>query len=94
MKEVKKNWVIGVCNTDDNGVRFYFVYGTKFQVKKYMLFLAGFDIEENQEKYDFGTEKIKEVVEENDGSLYAYGCYSTFHIEYSAKPVTDFTPLP
>ena len=85
-KEQKKElWLVGRSGTTTDGVFFDKVYGTKKQVKKYL-----FDqvMEERESDpfnhWDFGTESVDEVEERPDGTLYAFGCYSDTHTDYSA----------
>ena len=78
------NWIIGIGGSDLDGVDVLRVYGTKPQVKKYLLELA--KDERCSEDYDFGTETINEILERDNGSLYAFNCFYDHHTDYEATP--------
>lgn len=86
MKEEKKNWAIAVCNTDADGIAQSRVYGTKEDVKGYLVALVKSDKKKDSLMWEGGYTRKKDVFERADGSLYACGVYSSYHIDYTAKP--------
>ena len=89
MKEEKRNWAIAVCNTDADGIAQSRVYGTKEQVKGHLVALVKSDKREDSlmgNRWECGYTRKKDVLERADGSLYACGMYSSYHIDYTAKP--------
>ena len=81
----KKNWIVGICCTDADGVNLYRVYGTKDQVKQYLVDCLLSDKDNDPDMYEYGDETVDEVSEERDGTLNAFATYSSYHIDYSAK---------
>lgn len=82
------NWLIGVCNTDGDGVSMYQFFGTKEETKQKLVEMIDTDRnnikEEGCDEWNHGTESVGDVEERGLWELYAYGCYSNFHIDYSA----------
>lgn len=86
---MKEQWIIGVCNTDGDGVDLIGFYGTEEEAKEKLVQMVQADRLED-DGYDYGTESIDNVsVRWNGTELYAYGCYSDYHIDYSAKRLND-----
>ena len=94
----KQNWIIGVCCTESDGIYIGRVHGTKGQVKEYLATLAVEDmlnaydsLEEAVDEYgNYCTTKASEVDESDDGKeLNAYGTYSDYHIDYTARLEDD-----
>ena len=90
MADLKKNdrydWIIADCNSDQDGINFYRFYGSVEEVKKKLVEMVMFDMNEDKESWDFGTENTEDVtVFPNEDELYAYGCYSYYHIDYTAR---------
>ena len=90
----KQNWIIGICCTEADGVSIIRVNGTKDQVKQYLVDMAVNDmlneyesIEDAIEEYGCWCTTKPEDVEETDGGkeLNAYGTYSDYHIDYTAR---------
>jgi hypothetical protein len=86
---MKHQWIVGVCNTDSDGVDLIGFYGTEDEMKaKLVEMVQEFRLEDDS--YEYGTETVDEVdVRWNGTELYAYGCYSDYHIDYSAKRLKD-----
>lgn len=82
----KQIYIIGMGGSETDGVNILKVYGTKQQVKKYLVKLVDQDRSNDPDSWEYGTEKIKDVEEKPYGNLYAYGCYSDYHIDYQAVP--------
>ncbi len=96
MNGLKTNWIIGIGNSAADDVKIETVYGTKRQVKNYLLNLAKEDRANDLEAWDYGTEKLSEVEElkilrnpingvMNTGFC-AYNCFAGYHIDYTAAP--------
>lgn len=86
---MKEEWIIGICNTDGDGVDLIGFYGTEAEVKAKLVEMVQEDKLEGG-RYEYGTESIDNVgVRWNGTELYAYGCYSNYHIDYSAKRLSD-----
>ena len=82
----KSNYIISITNSDGDGAEVYRVTGTVTQVKKHLLQLVKNDWDE---RWDYGTEKVRDVEERNDGSLYAYSVFGDYHIDYLATLETE-----
>ncbi len=83
---MKQNWIIGIGGSNADDVIVYRVFGSKNEVKKHLLSLVKEDKKNDKEIWDFGTSSLKEIDERTDGSFYAFGCYSDYHIDYTASP--------
>ena len=80
-----ENWIIAKCNTAGDGIELMQFIGTEDEVKEQLAALATEDASANEEDFDNGTENASEVQRDVFGNLYAYGCYSDYHIDYSAR---------
>lgn len=79
-----KNWIVGICSSACDGVITYRVTGSEEQVKKHLLNLVNEDRDHDDEmNWEHGTETLSDITE-NEKGWYAYGCYSDYHIDYSA----------
>ena len=85
----KQIYIVGMGGSEADGVDIRKVRGTKQQVKKYLVDLVDQDRSNDPDAWEYGSEKIKDIEEKSDGSLYAYGCYSDYHIDYQAVPDND-----
>lgn len=86
-----EKWIIGVCNSEGDGVSLYQFAGTAEQVKKEMvrMIIDGKD----EEDYEYGSEETYQISTQRDGSLYGYASYSTYHVDYSAKKLSDIEEI-
>lgn len=86
MAKVEKfDWIIGIGGSEADGVDMHRFHGTEYQAKRHIVNLVKEDRRNNAGCFEYGTEKIEEVEARTyDGSLYAYGCYSDYHIDYEA----------
>ena len=102
---MSNNWLVGICNTDGEGVTLRRVCGTKDQVKEYLARLVNEDKDliktEDPSAYDTEDEDDEEEVfcaddveEDFWGCLQASATYSTYHIDYTAAPEKDPIVLP
>lgn len=90
-KEEKKEYIVGICNTDADGVSIYRVVGTQREVMHYLLDAVKEDKVNAREAWEYGSTRMKDIECRFDGSLYAYGCYSDYHIDYEATPVENIS---
>ena len=89
-----KEWIVGIGGSETDNVLVYKATGSKAEIKRLLLKLVSDDRKEDEDIWDTGTEKISEIKERADGSLYAYGCYSDYHTDYTATPVETIETLP
>ena len=86
MKTPKKDWIIVIGGTEVDDVLVYKFTGTDYQVRRKLLQMVLNDMENDKEAWDYGTDKLEEIVVQNDGRVYAYGVYYDYHIDYAATP--------
>lgn len=80
------DWIIGICNSANDGVKLLRFYGTKDDVKEKLLQLVLEDRENDSENWDFGCETLEHIQDEHYGyEFYGYGCYHDYHIDYTAR---------
>lgn len=79
-------WIMGICDTEFDGIEYVYVLGTEEQVKEYMLKLIKEEreTEEKKDLFDFGTETIEELQTRSDGSIYGYNNFEWGHTDYEA----------
>ena len=85
---MKETYIIGVCCSAYDGVSFFRARGTRDQIKQYMYELIKEDRNEDPDSWDFGTESPDEVAKSGNG-FYAFGSYSDYHIDYTARPESE-----
>jgi len=88
MANRKSNWIIGIGNSEADGVSLHRVYGSKAAVKRHLVSIVKEDKLNDSEGFDYGTTAVKDV-EEESGTLHAYAVFSDYHIDYTAKPETE-----
>ena len=84
----KYDWIVGICSSGADGVKLFRFYGSKDEMKQKLLSLINEDKENDPECWDYGTECVDEIEAEDNGleyELYGYGCYTDYHIDYTAK---------
>lgn len=47
----------------------------------------------DEEDYEYGSEEIRQISTQPDGSLYGYANYSAYHIDYTAKKLSDIEEI-
>ena len=69
-----ERWIIGECNSEGDGVSLYQFAGTAEQVKNEIvrMVISGKD----EEDYEYGSEEIRQISTQPDGSLYGYANYT------------------
>lgn len=86
---MKEQWIIGICNTDCDGVKLVGFCGTEDEVKAKLVRMVKEGAKNDKERWDYGTASTKEVEKDYLGNWYAFGNYSCYHIDYSAKRLKD-----
>lgn len=82
-------WLLGICNTDRDGVDIIRVQATRQEMKEYLVSCVQEDREEDDGAFEYGTDTAEEVEENGDTVLNAYGNYSNYHIDYTARLLSD-----
>ena len=98
--EPKKNpvykWIIGISNSEADGVSLYNYEGTVEQIKNRLISLIKEDRENDKSGWDYGSENENEISDESDGDkkvFSGFGCYSEYHINYTAEMLTEIEKL-
>lgn len=98
--ETKKNpvykWIIGISNSEADGVRLYNYEGTVEQIKNRLISLIKEDRENDKSGWDYGSENENEISDESDSDkkvFSGFGCYSEYHINYTAEMLTEIEKL-
>lgn len=87
----KKKWIIALSGSEWDDVAVYSFEGTTHQAKRVLANI----VKEDKKEYNFdnGSEKISEVEERQDGSLYAYSTFSDCHTDYTATPIDQIEDI-
>ncbi len=80
----KKSWLIGMGGSDADNVFISRFFGTKNEVKQYLVKKIKEYREDTDDIWDHGTECATEVTPKGS-ALYAYGCFNDHHIDYVAR---------
>lgn len=98
--EPKKNpvykWIIGISNAEVDRVRLYNYEGTVEQIKNRLISFIKEDRKNDKENWESGSETVAEISDESNGEetcFYGYGSYSYYHIDYTAKILTEIEKL-
>lgn len=83
----KYDWIIGICNTDADGVSIYKFYGDVIEMKEKIISLIEEDRNKDKGNWEYGTKNTYDVlpIGMDEYELYGYGCYSDYHIDYTAR---------
>ena len=87
-KNKKQKWIIGIGGSEVDGVVLNTFVGTEAGAKTALMKLIREDRKADRESWDYGTENKGEIAL-TDGGLYGYNCFSTYHIDYTAKPLDE-----
>lgn len=83
-------WIVGVGGTEVGGVNLHKFVGTENEAKKHLVSLVKNDRANDEESFEDGTLYIKDVEYRKwQGTLYACGNYSDYHIDYEARKLSD-----
>lgn len=85
------DWLIGISNTDADGVTMYRFRGTRKDVKELLVKLAAQDREKDPDGYDHGTELVEHVQEDGPHKYQAYTVFADLHIDYTAQEFCDIS---
>lgn len=90
----KNLWIVGVCNTDGDGIDIETVIATDEEIKQYLINRVNTDKENDDSSFDYGCETVNDVVATNSSNneYYAYAVYSNYHIDYTAVRAVSLTP--
>ena len=91
-KQESKKWIIGMSGSEWDDVCVYSFEGTKSQAKRVLVDLVKSDKKEF-DNYDYGTEKVSDVEEDNSGVLRAGTTFSDCHNDYTATPMDVITDI-
>lgn len=92
----KYQWIIGIGGSENDGVVLYKYTGTVKEMKKRLLRLIKEDKKNDKENWESGSETVAEISDESNGEemcFYGYGSYSYYHIDYTAKILTEIEKL-
>lgn len=91
---MKRDWIIGMCNSGGEGVNMCLFYGddTEIKQKLYELVCEDRECDENN-RYEYGCEGVDEIEGNEVDGYYAYAVYYDYHIDYTAKELTKLPKL-
>lgn len=92
----KYQWIIGICCSENDGVKLYKYTGTVKKMKKRLLRLIKEDKKNDKENWESGSETVAELSDESNGEetcFCGYGSYSYYHIDYMAERVSNIEEL-
>lgn len=98
---MKELWIIGIANSEGDGIDFQKVLGTVDEVKNHLVSMIKADKANDEENYDYGSDDIDDITEyyiNNDDSnkiylLEGYATYSVYHIDYTAILASEITEI-
>lgn len=96
MKKNNYDWIIGVCCSMADGIKFYKYTGTAEEIKEHLVQLVKIDKKNDKNEWSSGSETIAEILDESNGKescFYGYGSYMSYHIEYMAEKVASLENL-
>lgn len=82
------DWIIGICNSEKDGVELLRYRGNKEEMKEKLVSLIHADRLMDKELWEYGCESSDDIQVEDNGlgyELYGYGNYINYHIDYTAK---------
>lgn len=99
---MKRDWILAIGGSDEDGVTVFLYQGwTKDEMKQELVYTCESLREMYEEEpysapsgeysgdYDFGTETVEDVQERDNGNLYAYICFEGLHIDVEATPMDE-----
>lgn len=92
----KYQWIIGICCSENDGVKLYKYTGTVKKMKKRLLRLIKEDKKSDKKNWESGSETVAELSDESNGEetcFCGYGSYSYYHIDYMAERVSNIEEL-
>lgn len=82
--EEKCCWIIAVACELWDGIDLYKFYGDINDAKKKMVNMIKKD-KNNSHRWDYGSTRLSQIEHRGTSELYGYGCYSDYHINYTAR---------
>lgn len=99
---VREDWIIGIACAENDGVCMHLCKNmTMTEVKKMLAQLVRQDKSNDKKSFKYGSTNIKDIVEtyfhiNNEHRLYsleASACFTNYHIDYTAVPLTSMHEL-
>ena len=87
--EWKRDWIIGVCNSEGDGVDISRFFGTEDEARRMLIQLLEADLANDEESFEYGTTSAEGIEKKNPEELNAYATYSSYHIDYTAKTLSS-----
>lgn len=82
--EWHKDWIVGICNTEADGVRISRFWGTEDDMRRMLIQLLEEDLANDEENFAYGTLST-DAITKDASELNAYAVYNDYHIDYTAK---------
>jgi len=94
----KEKWIITIHDSSENATEAVFFEGTEAETRLALMSLLNKDkANEDTDSYEYGTESEHDVEKyfDDDTSfyLYAFALYYDWHIDYTARRVSDIQTL-
>ena len=80
-------WIVGIGGNEDAGVSLHKVFGTKEEIKAYIVSRVQAEKENPDADFDFGSDTPEDIEEQPNGALYGYACFDNSYIDYEAMPL-------
>ena len=91
-QDISKKWIVGLSGSEWDDVCVYSFEGTKSQAKKMLADIVKADRKED-DRFDYGTTKVSEIVEDQAGVLHAASTFSSYHNDYTATPLDSIRDI-
>ena len=96
---MKRDWIVGYGGSVADGI---YQFDAKNRTKEEMMQalvrcckdVRHFGEAEADAIYECGTESATDVEVRDDGSLYAYVCFDTYHVDIEATPIDTLGDWP
>ena len=88
----KYNWIIGISNSEKDGVKLFKFFGSIEEVKEKLVSLVIEDRKEDEGNWEYGSETIEDIEDKtykHGYEFYGYGSYNSYHIDYTAKEISN-----
>ena len=88
-------WIIGVHNSEYDGVEFYKFRGTVDQVKRKLIDMIQEDKKDQEDIYEGGYDCMEDI-EHTDGDkeLFGCACYIDHHVDFTARKLVSVNIIP
>lgn len=91
-----KEWIIGICSSENDGIDLHRFKGSVEEVKRKLVDLVEKDMHEDKENWEFGSLDLNLITDQSNGcehEFYAYGCYSNYHVDYTARELAELSSI-